>query len=144
VIDDVRVQLVPGLELLSWSPEDGRRVVELVESSLRAAGGTWRATVRPSVVRTHLWFVEIVRGEDARPARSVVFDDRALRPEADLLQAIVEMAAGPGPRPPETPAGARRGPTAGRGSARAPGSAGRARRAPSGGPAAGRRGRGRP
>ena len=111
-VDDVRVELLPGVELFSSSPsEDGQRIVALVESSLRAAGGAWRATVRPSVVRAHLWFVEIAREEEARSARSVVFDGRAARPEADLLEAIAEMSARRGPGRPETPTVPRNGPS---------------------------------
>ena len=93
----------PALDLLSWAPEDEERVFALVESSLRAAGGAWRATITHSAALVQLWFVELARGEEGEATRTVIFDGRADRPDAELLRAVAEMAAGPVPRCRETP-----------------------------------------
>jgi hypothetical protein len=107
----VRVRISPGLSLFPRSPEDERRVTSRIERSLRAAGGSWHATVTPSAALEHLWVVRLARGGNGIAPRSVVFDERSPEPDAQLLRAIAEMAAlpaGPGPDRPSRPRPGRR------------------------------------
>jgi hypothetical protein len=107
----VQVRISPGLSLFPRSPEDERRVVSRIERSLRAAGGSWHATVTPSAALEHFWVVRIARSGNGIPSRSVVFDERSPEPDAQLLRVVAEMEAapkGPAPAPPSRPRPGRR------------------------------------
>jgi len=95
-MSDVRVERSPSVDLFAHPEGLDRRVADRVETLLRAAGGRWHATVRRSTAMSDFWLVHLRRGgEDGVTIRSVIFDERAPAPDAELQRVIAEMA-GPG------------------------------------------------
>jgi len=78
--------------MVSWSLDEERYVLSLVEKCLKAAQGSWHATVVHSAALTHCWVVQIVR-EDAIGSRSVLLDARAPQPDEVLRRAIAEIGS---------------------------------------------------
>jgi len=92
-MSDVRVERSPSLDLFAHPEDCDRRVADRVETLLREAGGSWHATVRRSAAMSDFWLVHLRRGgDDGVTVRSVIFDERAPAPDAELQRVIAEMA----------------------------------------------------
>jgi hypothetical protein len=83
----VSFQTAPSPRAIPWSPEDERRITDLVRESLDGTPGSWEVTLVFSGVLAHTWIVEYQRTEDGRELRMLV-DFRRDEDRSALLAAI--------------------------------------------------------